>query len=671
VHADSPRIAIVGGGPMCLYALERMAALLADGSSRAAPRIYVFERSGHFGVGEVNSDVQPPTSLMNRIVAQVGFAADESNAAAGPLLPRRLRPTLHEWLQQRFAKTGDREFALAPSDIPSRRLHGEALKAIFSLYVDLLRASGATVILHGDEVVDVSVAPGDASMWRVHAAGGGHVAADRVLFVTGNAHSFAPLDRVGVRSSGSPGFLQWVYPLDRQLTPESVPPGCTVGIDGLGLTAIDTILYLTEGRGGRFEPARGDRPAHAPRFVYHASGREPARIVAFSPSGMPPCCRPQNFKLTDPRLHHAGRFFTAAAIVALRDSRGILTPDGHRRQLDFDTSVLPLVLLEMGFLYYRTMLGERVGARIDAAVRHRYDRFVYGEGPAGHAGIEYLLAPLHVCVDDEGGVPQRERFDWKRIFDPLAREEPFAGTTWTARLLRFMEWDLAQGQQGNLRNPFKAACDGVLRDLRSVFCAAVDHGGLTPQSHQRFLQGFMRHYTRLSNGAGIDPTAKLLALIEHGVVDVSVGPSPQLSVDGTYHVVRGSRTGVHQRVKLLLHARLPPFDAADPSNTLYGNLLRRGIVRRWVNADGRCGEFCPGGLDLTDTFHPVSVYGTVEQSLTFMGPAAEGQRFFQSAAARPHCGSSVFTALATWARDCLGEPGVRSESQPRRKELYS
>src|SRR5262249_44041784 len=82
--------------------------------------------------------------------------------------------------------------------------------------------------------------------------------------------------------------------------------------------------------------------------------------------------------------------------------------------------------------------------------------------------------------------------------------------------------------QDNLTNPAKAAADGVWRDLRPVLGEAVDFGGLTARSHQRFLDVYMRHHNRLANGAALEVMEKILAVVEHGLVDVSVGPDARV-----------------------------------------------------------------------------------------------------------------------------------------------
>lgn len=661
-------VAIVGGGPLCVYALERLAGLaLAHGCRPLA--ITVFERSGRFGAGEVNSDTQAPTGLMNRIVAQVGFAADESHTEAGPLLPCSMRPTLYEWLQQRQDTGAAPLPPVRPQDIPSRQLHGKALREAFDRFADLLRQAGFSIDLQTEEVIDVLPGEQGKAPFLLQARSARRFPAQRILFVTGNAHNFQPSSPVPRADGSWKNPIEPVYPVERQLTLSRVPAGCTVGIDGFGLTAIDAILHLSEGRGGVFRKtgARGGSG-----LAYLASGREPARIIPFSPSGLPPCCRPDNFKLSDQALHYRGHYFTVNAIERLRKCHG--SPSGLRHgrpQLDFDSSVLPLVVLELARAYYGTLLSEEAWSYMETMAHDRYEAFLAGAPPRGERGIEHLLDPIQRCFDEwalAGSVEPSLRFDWKGLLHPLPADKA-RGASWAERIQRFMAWDLANGREGNLDNPLKAACDGVFRDLRSVFCAVVDQGGLHPSSHQRFLGGFLRHCMRLSNGAGLEASSKLLALIEHGLVDASIGPEPQVLNRTDHHVVVGPHTGVTRRVDLLLHGRLKPFDAADPDNALYGNLLRRGWIRRWVNRGQAGASFCPGGLELTERFHPVGSNAEVDTRLTFMGVPAEGQRFFQSAAARPNCNSAVFTALGAWAAECLQVPLDKTHDNNARASL--
>ncbi|NED03492.1 hypothetical protein G3I55_17705, partial [Streptomyces sp. SID6648] len=171
--------------------------------------------------------------------------------------------------------------------------------------------------------------------------------------------------------------------------------------------------------------------------------------------------------------------------------------------------------------------------------------------------------------------------------------------------------DQKWARQGNLRNPHKAASDGVWRDLRSVISYAVDDAGLTAASQRVFLDRYVRHHNRLANGAAPEIMAKIMALMDHGLLDVGAGPGARLGLDeGTRRVVvEGAHHGFSRPVDVLVDARIHPFDPEADVLPLYRNLLARGTVRLWRNAAADGADFRPGGLDLTPEFHPIGPDG--------------------------------------------------------------
>jgi hypothetical protein len=657
------RLVVVGGGPLCTYALERLAALLADGHRVEHVAIAVVERTGRFGAGAVHADTQTSTSLMNRVTAQIALGADETIAAAAPLPPSARPATFQEWAEREG-------LGLGPRDVPQRRVHGQALRAAFDGYVARLRATdGVTVDLVTGEAVDVASTAGDEgdSPFAVRLDDGRPLPADRVLFVTGHSSNRPAAGSVteallfACAEPDAPArrFVRPAYPLERQLDEHVVPPGCRVGLLGLGLTAIDVVLHLTEGRGGRFEqaPGRGGDPVP---LTYVPSGREPAALVGACPSGLPVSCRPDNEKAAArTALEHVPEFLSHAAIQTLRETVGrpAVLPDGTaRRQLDFDRDVLALVVLEMAWVYYRTALGPAAEAAMLAAAKPRVRRFVRGERSDGRlddATIDWLLAPLDACAAPllgRAAVP----FDWRRAFAPLPPAAACDGDSWRAAALEFLAGDLTRAARGNLRDPLKAACDGVWRDLRGVLCAAVDRGGLTAASQRRFATVHLRHYNRLSNGAAIEPMRKLLALAQGGLLDLCIGPAPELEpvAGAPLFRIRGGMTRAAREVDVLVEARTDPFHAARDERPLHPALLRRGLVRLWRNpGDATTDDFVPGALDLDEHFHPRGADGRVEPRLTFLGAPAEGLVCFGQTVARPLARNPVLEAVARWARE--------------------
>ncbi|WP_341718645.1 FAD/NAD(P)-binding protein [Micromonospora sp. FIMYZ51] len=713
----SPGLAIVGGGPWCTYALERLCAELPHVPLPDGLDVTVIERTGRFGSGAAHDDQQPTTNYLNRVASQLSFAADESNREARHLLAPQLRPTFVQWCRRRFAESGDRRFDLGPRDVPRRYLHGIALREMFDRYVDLLRSvAGVRVRLHAGEVIDIEDIQGRLVVRTEKLA----VPVDHVLLVTGQSENrpapgslAASLQRHAARQPHA-RYVPSPYPLGDRLTTETVPPGCRLGVLGLGLTSIDLVLHLTEGRGGSFVPV-ADGPV--PWLRYQPAGAEPRQIVAVSPSGLPPWCRPDNQKADDgtgnghAALEHKPAFLTLAAVAALRASVGRPTVlDGRTvRQLDFEAHIFPLVVLEMAYAYHRTLLGSTAATQLRERARPRYLEFLNGvvHCPRDHA-VDHLLAPVAAwfdevsdrfargCADPEqtesfrrfvfGDGPARtspwghstdlrdHAFDWRTLFDPLDSAGPDDGTGWQLRVIRHLRRDITAAVQGNLRNPVKAACDGVWRDLRQVFSAVLDFGGLTARSHRQFREVYLRHYARMSNGTGVEPMLKLLALVESGVLDLSVGPDPVVEpVAGRPAFRLRDRDGqVCHEVDVVVEGRGHPFDPHLDRGPLYRNLIRRGLLRQWRNpAADPADDYLPGAIDVSPDFHPRDRDGWVDERLTVLGAPVEGMVFFQLSAARPHADSSVINLVARWANNFVDVLAARGATPRAREGAHS
>jgi hypothetical protein len=704
------RLAIIGAGPYGTYAMERLYATAAARPGRPPLEIHVYERTGEFGAGQVHSARQAPTSYLNRTAGELSFAADETVEDAGPLLPQGERPTLHEWCRRRFAETGDPRFDLAPGTYPRRYLHGLALQEAFTRYVDgLRRLPAVSVHLHPEEVTDLA---DRGERLRVTTSGGAGdgVEVHHALVVTG--HGYPDPDRYPARRdwaamarAAGVGYLPSVYPLDARLPAGTAAPEEVVGCAGTMLTGIDVVLHLTEGRGGRFRPDRGGGLRYLP------SGREPGRIVMFSESGLFCFAR----AVPSGPAKHRGMFLTTGAVDRLRALHGVPAPAGagKRRQLDYQRHLFPLVLLEMTVLYYTTLLGEEFGRHLAGAVTPAYEKFLAEGGTGGPPGI--ATATVASCVDQAAhaidglltGAPagsarekelpwplaqalhryvsvvfgpevagglatlgpepaavaaflrgqeprwrhhrllSRNRFSWAETVQPVRASSPAA---YQRALLEFMLTDNLWARQGIPANPAKSAADGVWRGLRPVIVYAVNDGGLTAHSHRWFLQTWLRHHNRLAYGAAPEVMDKLVALLRHGVVDASTGPGARLAVRDGRLLVLGPATGAAHRIDRLVDARVHQFNARADASPLYPNLLRRGLARQWHNPDAG-GGFAPGGLDLTDDFHPVRADGSADLRLTFLGPSIEGRRFFQGGAMKPHANHHAMRNILTWLRE--------------------
>lgn len=259
--ASCKTIAIVGLGPKGLYALDALCEAARDVPSQAF-EVHIFETSPHPGAGPIYDPDQPDILLMNFPAHMI----DAWNGGRGP--------DLLTWLE-------DRGKAVTASDYVSRAEVGRYLTWCFDRVV-ANAPSNIHLTIHPDKVTGLNRS---ADGWKVLPRG---VKADEVLVATGH-QDWSRKDQLnGANHIPSP------FPVDQALTTGTVPPGTSVACKGFALTFFDTMLALTEGRGGVFTKTEQG-------YAYHPSGDEPRLIAPFSRTGRPMRAKIEADRFTPPQ----------------------------------------------------------------------------------------------------------------------------------------------------------------------------------------------------------------------------------------------------------------------------------------------------------------------------------------------------------------------------------
>ncbi len=254
-------IAIVGCGPKGLYALDSLCE-----AARRSPRhrftVNIFEPSAHPGAGPIYDPSQPDVLLMN-------FPAGLINAWTGGRGPSFL-----EWAA-RSPKPVD------AGDYVARAHVGRYLFWSFERVV-AQAPSNVRLIRHKTRVDSVNR---NGDQWRIPPE---NITVDHVLITTGHQDGFRHSKTETRDHIPSP------FPIDQRLIQVAVPSNSTVRCKGFALTFIDTMLALTEGRGGVFTLS-------ATGYNYAPSGQEPRRIAPFSRSGRPMRAKVEAALFTQPQ----------------------------------------------------------------------------------------------------------------------------------------------------------------------------------------------------------------------------------------------------------------------------------------------------------------------------------------------------------------------------------
>jgi diaminopimelate decarboxylase len=246
------QIAIVGCGPKGLYALDSLCeAARCEPEHRFA--VHIFEPSAHLGAGPVYDPRQPEVLLMNFPAGLISAWTDGRG------------PSFLEWA------AGGPSPVDAGDYVPRAHV-GRYLFWCFECVV-AQAPSNMSLIQHQMRVDAVNRKGG---RWRISPE---NTTVDHVLITTGHQDGFR------YRVADTRNHIPSPFPIDQRLTQTAVPPNSTVRCKGFALTFIDTMLALTEGRGGVFTLS-------ATGYNYTPSGAEPRHIAPFSRS-----CRPMRAKV--------------------------------------------------------------------------------------------------------------------------------------------------------------------------------------------------------------------------------------------------------------------------------------------------------------------------------------------------------------------------------------
>jgi hypothetical protein len=585
-------VAIVGLGPKGLYCLERLLAEFKARPLQYPLHVHLFNRSAHFGASPIYDPAQPDYILVNISVGEIDlWAVEDPPVAAGR------GDDFLCWYQKTFQP----QTPLTGDEYLSRAVVGRYLIEGFERIIRHLPV-GVTVSCHVGEVSDVR--PDERrrgyQLEFVPAASGEAelIQADKVLLATGHSRLVPGVaetryQEFAARHANRASFIPFVYPVVE--TMREIPAGARVAMLGVGLTFIDAVLELTEGRGGRFERATTDGV-----LSYRVSGAEPRVIFPYSRTGLPMTPKPHDLPLHARPL----TFFTHDALAELRRR----TPGGR---LDFERDLWPLFELEMELHYYRVVFG-------DGDARQELESC----GSDAQAMRRVIDAYLRAH-------PAQPPFDYHSILDPVGGRSFESAAEFNTFVARYMEAEIARAREGLAGCGLKSAID-IWYEVRIVLGQFLQFGGLTPESHRKLVEHYHPRLKRVAFGPPIINIEKLLALGRAGLLDFSVAQSPRVLTDdasGCFELRCDEIPGASARVEILVDARYPATDIPHDATPLYRNLHRRGMVRAFENriALRDASAYRPGAIDMTeDARFVINEQGIGNEDIAVIGIPTEG-----------------------------------------------
>ncbi len=419
-----------------------------------------------------------------------------------------------------------------------------------------------------------------------------------LLFCTGHFGNFDPHSL-----PNNTRIISRVYPVEEAL--KELGAMDTVAIKGFGLTFIDVVLALTEGRGGIFEKNEEGE------LYYIPSGNEPKKILAFSRSGLPIIPRTGQ-KPPEFPLHYFNR--------EILEYMGM-----GSMQFDFEEQLLPLIKNKMVFAYYDRLLSNYG----DQLVYH-YDFSI----------VEKQINAFHMEY------PQLSEFTFESLERPISSggEE-----NWEIQLLPYIRYTIEEAQMGLEKSPLLASI-GVFKGISELLNECYSYGGLTPASHRIFDEYYRGLFNRIGHGPPIINLQKILVLADCNILDLSFCKSPLVIAcpENSGFIIKKQEESSSFHCTHLLEATIPKTNIEKNPSLLYKNMLQRGMIQPFVN--GGSEPYNPGCLAVDRESHPLNTNGHPYHNITFYGTPLEGINFDNDTLSRKRNNT-----VSAWAEKTINE----------------
>ncbi|MGI5151831.1 FAD/NAD(P)-binding protein [Plantactinospora sp. CA-294935] len=590
-------VAVVGAGPRAVGLMERLGASRSELLGNGPLDVHLVDPYPA-GSGRVWRVDQSALLRLNTAAGNVTMFTDPSATCAGPV---RSGPTLAQWA------------CIGAEDFATRATQGRYLSWVWERAVEQL-GPAARVRVHPTRVRALR---GDRrGQQRLYLDGGTEpLLADVVVLAVGQLGAELDPEQVRLRDFAARYNLTYLppgNPADADLS--ALAPGEPVLVRGLGLTFVDLMVLVTEGRGGEYHRDGGGV------LRYRPSGREP-RLLVGSRRGVPHLAK-FGYRLAGepPTLP---RFFEAGALL------------DAERPLDFATAVWPAMAKELGWGYYHELFSTHP-ERTALPLAEFADRY---------AALDWYSARRVELV--RRAVPDRaDTLDLARLDRPLRRIrarslaelQPYL-RRWLTRSARRRTDPARSGDLGGL-----LAAMSVWGELDRLASAGRFSAESVRTEVQGWWPGLLGH---LATGPPAHRLEQLRAVADAGVVSF-LGERMWVSPDDRRRVYRAGAATTPETVgaRVLVEARLPTATLDRFADPLLRDLRDVGDV---VPAVVDCGGvLVPTGrlrvasadsriIDRTGTAHPrrfaLGPYTDGRHAMAFAPPAVDAPTFRHNDAA--------------------------------------
>ncbi len=545
-------ISIIGGGPFGFYALENLLSLSKVRSGHRKLKIHWYNKNRYFGAGQKYNPTTPNYLLVHECIAELSAWKTGRNTLSSKGL------SLMEWINEN--RTLEQE--------PDKSDH--CSRELFGLYLMdcVLRTIAAIderieLSLIQKEICDLEIQDNTAFLFNEERKltfpyqstliSIGHSNKNNLLkYIKDNEQ---PLDR----------FIQSVHPLENL---DWIPANAEVAIKGSGINFMETILHLTEGRGGVFY--KNDQ-----EFQYIPTGLEP-KLYPFSRTNLPTL--PRNTYWSDHKYELL--YLTDDWVEELKTKKG---------NIDFITDILPLYKKEIQHAFY---------SMLDHLKTVSHDEVLH-----------------FIEIQDE-----RTRFSINALLDPVTYSNVAKDVNYNEFIADLTTFCLIAMKPGELNSTMGAAT-GAMREGFFQICKLYEFGGFTPYSQKHVDDYWLNYIFQISLGPSREISEKFFCLLKQGYVSFLFSESPEIEIQNEGFLLKTKKD--QHFFSYLIDSTKPKENVKCENNRLFTNLYKKRIFTEFKN-----GEYYDGKIDIdingkvkgNQSAYPLYLYG----------PATEGPVLYNS-----------------------------------------
>ena len=519
--SDAIYIAIVGGGPKGFYALDRFISKAIGQNLNKTINIHWFNHSRDFAAGPNFQPHLPSYLIMNDCIAEVSCWDDLEKPH---YIPNRLK--LIDWINHnKSAENGPN-----PSDFCSRELMGlylmDALHKTLenkpkSIDVSLINGNISDVELLQDKI---RLTNSKRKLPFLY---------ESAILCTG--HSFSNMEQEDLLASEKNGnimYLPQTYPVELL---DDIPAQVDLAIKGIGLTFMDAVLHLTEGRGGIFY-----KQDHEYRYL--PSGYEPI-IYPFSRRNLPMLPRNAFWSGNKYQL----KLMTDEWVELLKK---------RNQPLNFERDILPTYNLETQLAFYTYI----------------------------HSTKELTDSEI---IDFIETFNSSKLFSINALIDPMAYSKVPIESNYHEFIVDLGIYSMKLSDDGELKSPMSAAI-AALREGFYQIAELFAHNGFDEESQESFEKHWLGFINHTAFGPPRDSIDKLFCLAREGYVKFIFCEEPRIEINKDSLVIKNSYT--EKEFNYLIDARIPKGDLNLKNNKLFDRMRKRGLLQEIVNGNYRNGK---------------------------------------------------------------------------------